>query len=177
MEMMMPTKAQPDLTNMSYPTLISPKFYGNRAIFTPEGFTLGEGTQVPQDRLKALQTALKEVGDFVLDGIITFDHSRFIVFDAMPVKDWNEKLCDLVYEERLQLVHTILNTRVARYHLILDCPADRVNYPHEIKTKYKNYLEAGYAGIILRNPEGLYIWENSGVESDEMMKLEPTHAP
>jgi DNA ligase-1 len=102
------------------------------------------------------------------------DSIKYIIYDGMPLGDWNKQECKIVYHQRLLACGTKLT--LVKFDLgnnIDLCPTWTVKSINEVKDHYKQCLNSGYEGIMLKNPEGLYQWKRVRLSSQTMMKVKP----
>lgn len=187
----------PNLSNLKYPVLASPKMDGFRAVFWPKKgapqFFTRSGRVYENQKLMEHFSALEGVNQYVLDGELyihgeTFNNIssilrtedidipgnlKFIAFDCIPLKDWDKQKCAISYEERLKLLREVLNDQVADYKRVIDVATDKCNNPKEVKDLYKKYLDQGYEGLMLRNPDAEYQWKRPTLKANVIIKLKP----
>jgi len=194
--MLAPSKLA-NVTNISYPTYITPKLDGFRCVCLPLGgqITLWSrsGKIFGNKQLISHFKALQNVKDVVLDGelyshelsfeklvsVLTTEDAeipkdlKFTVFDCIPLKDWNNKSCKLRYEQRLKLLRETLNDQVADYKKVVDIETTKVDNAKDLVDIYKKHLQSGFEGSIIRSIDGLYHWKRVTLRSGEMLKLKP----
>jgi hypothetical protein len=174
---------------LTYPIMVQPKVRGFRAVMRPtiDSFELvkGSGTLYRHDGIISHFKALLGVNSHVLDGILYDPANNFLpvvntvpttlkyyAFDCIPLADWNKQDCKLEYEARLKLLHSTLNEKVADYTKIIDVRTDIAETPKAIKDIYKEYLNMGYSGVILRSMNGLYKFGKADTSDGIIYKLE-----
>ena len=189
--MLAPNK-YPDITNLSYPLFIQPKYDGFRATFVPDkGFITRTGKRFKNLNLPLYFSAMINCGNTVLDGelwirgkplsevqsLLTTEAAKidcdlvFVVFDAVPLEDWKNRSCDLPYSSRLKLLREKV-TSVASFTKVLDISTDLVNSSAELAAIYKKHLTNGLEGAIIRSESGFYKWGRVGLTGD-FFKLKP----
>jgi ATP-dependent DNA ligase len=91
----------------------------------------------------------------------------------MPIDAWEAKECTLPYKDRLKLTRRIVTSHICNYHRIIDIGSDVVYSSGEVVSLYKNYLDKGFEGVMLKDLEGLYKWKRVTLRSGEVLKLKP----
>lgn len=192
-KIMLASQDMPDLTHLRYPCYIQPKLDGYRAVYIPDkGFISRSGKTFRNNNLTEYFKSLQNVTDYVLDGElyihgIEFQNLastvnkegaeikglKFIVYDCIPVEDFNNQKCDLQYEDRLKVLRSIVNSTVSDYTKVLDISTDIVEGPREIKELYKKYLKDSYEGVIIRRVDGKYKFGRATLRGGELIKLKP----
>lgn len=183
----------PDLTQLKYPCLVQPKLDGWRSIYIDGSLFTRGGLRTANRNLERYFNRLEVVENYILDGelylhgtsfqslskilsaedAIIPNRLKYVVFDCIPKKDWDNKQCNIPYNERLKLLRQILNDKVADYKKVIDIASDEVESPIEVKELYSKYLKKGYEGVMLRHKEGLYQWKRTTLKSGEIAKLKP----
>lgn len=191
-EVMLAPSANADVTNLEFPALIQPKYDGYRATYIPNlGFISRTGKIFRNKNIMKYFASVEDIQDTVLDGelyvpnqnfqelasIINTEDAvidkplQFIIFDAIPIQDWNDRKCSLKYSERLTLLRKITNYINDRPK-ILDVPTDIVNNSAELVVIYKELLTKGLEGAMIKKSYGLYKWGRIG-SGKEVLKLKP----
>ena len=183
----------PNIAEVNYPINLQPKLDGFRCIYYKGQLWSRTGKPFGNNNLSSYFSILNAAEDYVLDGELyveslsfnklqtilnTYEHPvpntlKFIVYDCMPKVDWETQKCLKPYHERLKLLRTVLNDKVANYKKVIDIPNDLVQNAAEAVDLYKKYLKQGYEGVMLKASEGLYKWKRVTVNSGEMLKLKP----
>lgn len=195
--MLAPNK-QADLFKLKYPSFIQPKLDGFRCIYLPinnkeNSLWSRSGRPFPNKNLKNYFNSLLKVGEYVLDGEI-YSHKesfqslcsilnsedkqlpkdlKYIVYDCVPINDWNKKECSIEYIDRLVKIREIINEQICDYKKVIDISNDEVENIYELKEKYKEHLTNNFEGAIIKDPNGLYKWKRVTVNSGEMLKFKP----
>lgn len=189
--MLAPNKL-PIITNINYPCYIQPKIDGFRNLYKNGVFYSRKGKSFGNKNLTSYFSSLVNITDYVLDGELYCDgedfntvqsilsthdaplpsNLKFIVFDCIPVKDWEKQICNKPYDKRLKDLREVLAS-VADYKKIIDIPNDEIQTANQAVEYYKNYLTKGYEGAIIRSINGLYRWKRVTVNSGEILKLKP----
>lgn len=185
-------------STLKYPVYIQPKLDGFRCIFSPNGdgtftFTSRSGKSFGNAKLSEYFRSLSVVDDYILDGelyatSVNFNKLAsalsaedttlpkdltFVVYDCLTLDEWNNRKCKLSYENRLKRLRQVLNDQVSNYAKVIDISNDKVSTPKELLGIYKNHLDAGYEGAMLKSPEGFYEWKRVTSKSGIMLKLKP----
>jgi DNA ligase-1 len=192
--------APSDIANvmeLSYPTFIQPKLDGFRAIYIPsdKGVTImgRSGKPIRNKHLRGYFEALERVSTHVLDAELDCNSISFqelssvlnsedkplpsdlklVVYDCVPVEDWETRSCDMRYEDRLQTLRRLITTQVCDFSKVVDIANDVAETPFDAKNFYKGYLNKGLEGAMLKDPNGTYKWKRVTVRSGEVLKLKP----
>lgn len=185
-------------TNLKYPVYIQPKLDGFRCVFIPDGngdfiFMSRSGKPFGNLKLKEHFKSLASVSDTVLDGELYADgvnfnklasaisaengtiptNLRFVVYDCVPLSDWAQQKCKNTYQIRLKKLRTILNDQVSDYTKVIDISNDEAATPKELLALYKDYLDAGLEGAMIKSPDGVYQWKRVTAKNGAMLKLKP----
>lgn len=162
---------------MKYPLLGSPKIDGIRAIITPDGLLSRTGKR------HANQAIHRLFGEFIgLDGELTFGEPfgpdvmnraqsnvravnregdfRFYVFDSFFEPG-------APFKERIDMISEIYNLEKPVYLI----PQVTLNCREEVEAFEEECLAQGYEGIMLRDPEGQYIFGRATARSGIIWKL------
>ena len=189
--MLAPSKLA-DVPNLDYPVLVQPKYDGFRATYIPgEGFISRTGKKFRNKYLSEHFSKLHEIQDTVLDGELYIPNTpfqelsstvstedaqivadlRFVVFDAIPLDEWNNRSSELSCNSRITLLRKAVNA-ICDYPKVLDVPTDKVYNSAELVVMYKDYLTKGYEGIMIKSESGLYKWGRVGADK-RLLKLKP----
>lgn len=189
--MLAPSKLA-DITNLKYPVLIQPKYDGFRATYIPgKGLISRTGKSFRNKYLSEYFSNMYQINDIVLDGELYIPNIpfqelsstisaenvkitlplRFMVFDAVPLHEWEKRSSDQIYASRLTLMRETLN-RISDYSRVLDTPTDKVNNTPELLTIYKEYLTDNLEGIMIKEESGLYKWGRLS-PGKQVQKLKP----
>lgn len=196
-EVMLAPNEIPNITNIKYPCYVQPKYDGFRAVYLPNKgqfkMVSREGIAFKNKGLPEHFKAILGVSDYVLDGelyshevsfeeldsIITSENKpipkslKYIVYDCIPVGDWEKEECKTTYEDRLKTLRKVLNSQIADYKKIIDVPNDIADTAKQVKDLYKNYLNEEYEGAMIKDINGKYQWKRVTVKSGEVLKLKP----
>jgi DNA ligase 1 len=190
--MLAPNKL-PNVVNLNYPLYLQPKLDGYRCIYKEGLFFSRKGMSFGNENLLTYFNCLEGVEDYVLDGELYIHGQNFnklqtglntentpvpkglkyVVYDCIPLKDWNAQSCKIPYKERLQRLRSILNDSIGEYTKVIDIASDEVNNSAETIELYKKYLKNSYEGAMLKDINGLYQWKRVSLKSGEMLKLKP----
>lgn len=190
--MLAPTELA-DITKLKYPYIIQPKYDGFRAIYRQGRFWTRGGLSIPNQFIPDYFQSLMGMEEWVLDGelydpTITFQKLnsiltnetksltgtklKYIVYDCMKKTEWDAQVCKTEYQTRLKNVRKIVTT-ISDYKKVIDIGSDLVGSSLEVKNLYKQHLDNGFEGSMLKDPLGFYSWKRVTVKSGEMLKLKP----
>jgi DNA ligase 1 len=192
-KLMLAPNKQADITKLSYPRIVQPKLDGYRAIHKEGIFISRTGKPFGNSRIARFFEQLKSINDYVFDGemyahgigfnklqtiLNTHDGPlpyslKYVVYDCIPLKDWEKQSCNIPYEERLKKARELINTYIANYKKIVDISSDLVHSSKEVVELYKEYLANGYEGAMIKDPNGKYYWKRVTVRNGAMLKLKP----
>lgn len=182
----------PVITNIKYPCYIQPKLDGYRCIYKNGAMFSRAGKPFGNDNLPNYFNKLFQVEDYVLDGELycdginfnklqtilnTYDATlpnalKFVVYDCVPVKDWEAQSCKKPYSERIRNVREVI-ANLSDYKKVIDIANDEVQDAKEAVDLYKDYLKKGYEGAMIKAIDGQYRWKRVTVRSGEMLKVKP----
>jgi DNA ligase-1 len=97
---------------------------------------------------------------------------KFVVYDCVPVRDWEAQKCNKPYSERIRNVREVLAI-VADYKKVIDIPNDEVQDAKQAVDFYKDCLKKGYEGAMIKAIDGQYRWKRVTLRSGEMLKIKP----
>lgn len=189
--MLAPTEL-PNLTDLQYPLYVQRKYDGFRCIYYNGKLYSRSGLSFPNVNLTAHFNKLFNTSTNVLDGelymhgkpfnevskilnnetIAIPNDMKFYIYDCVPIKDWENKKCNITYTDRLKLLRTVV-ANISDYKKIIDTPTDKVNTAAEVVELYKKALTDGYEGCILKAIEGKYQWKRTTLKSGIILKLKP----
>jgi len=115
-----------------------------------------DGELVPRDT-KSSQTFKQVMKQLYRKSDIDTAGFALLVFDAMPTKDWQRKLCHIPYEKRHTLLHRLCRTQPALVPV-----AHTAIAPQHADAVRDAYVEAGYEGVVFKAPSHMYRWTRSG---------------
>jgi DNA ligase-1 len=191
-KLMLAPNELPIITNVKYPCYIQPKLDGYRCIYKNGAMYSRKGKPFGNENLAKYFNKLFEVEDSVLDGELycegvnfnklqtilnTYDTPlpntlKFVIYDCVPVKDWEAQSCKKPYSERIRNVREVVNA-IADYKKVIDIANDEVEDSKEAITLYKEYLKKKYEGAMIKAIDGMYRWKRVTLRSGEMLKLKP----
>lgn len=183
----------PIITQIKYPIYVQPKLDGYRCIYRDGMLWSRSGKPFRNLNLPLHFKALFGVKDYVLDGelyahgiafnnlqkILNTENApipatlKFIVYDCLHIANWDYKICKKTYEDRLKDLRKVVNSQIADHQKVIDIANDLVQTSKEAVDIYKNCLQNGYEGVMLKAPDGLYQWKRTTVKSGEMLKFKP----
>lgn len=91
------------------------------------------------------------------------------VFDAMPLKDWEEQKTELTYAERCGIVRECTVLAFPQDAPVRQVPHINAKNEAELKAFFSKCLDDGYEGIMLKTLHTPYEWKRS----KNIMKLKP----
>lgn len=177
------------LEGTKYPAIVQPKLDGCRAVYFPDkGVFMGRnGREVENAQIyNHIQIPNK---DYVLDGefysfkrkfneIVGYftaedrelpEDIKFVVFNAIPIKDWYNQKTELSYGEQLGIINNIAseskNLERIRYAI--------ANTDEEVRFFYQKFLDQGFEGAMVRNMDTTYAWERVKVKDGVLTKIKP----
>ena len=192
-KLMLAPNSQADILNLKYPRFVQPKLDGYRAVNKETIFISRAGLPFANKNIPDYFEALYSVKDYVWDGEL-YKHGlkfnalqkilnkedgplpeglKYVVYDCIPLKDWERKQCDIPYELRLKQARYLLITYVAEPSKIIDIANDYVESSQEVVELYKNYLSKGYEGAMIKAVDGKYQWKRVTARNGAMLKLKP----
>jgi len=164
-----------DLSILRYPVVVSPKLDGVRATFI--------GGVLRTRSLKPLANrAIQQIrSDYPLDGelIVGDPVSKSVFRDTMKVvsaheadiKDLHYYVFDIVYEgsfkSRLHAAHACIEHN----DFMVPVPHEEVRDLNQLLTKEEEVLEAGFEGLMLRDPMGAYKFGRSTAREGALLKM------
>lgn len=193
---MRPPNEIADITKIKYPCFVQPKLDGYRGIFVPEKLTFVSRENKEFRNWRKINEYFYKVVETegnILDGELYIhglkpkdlasilnkegasipDTLRYVIYDAIPQPAWDLQYYDRPYEDRLKDLRGIVNDQIADYSKVLDIATDTVHYPKELTELYREYLLAGYEGVIIRDIDGLYQWKRTTVKNGAILRLKP----
>lgn len=122
---------------------------------------------------------------FVLDGELTaenFDKTislkapsavdksglKFNVFDVVPYIEWMDKSCFLPLKERKTMLMDILGDKLKTIRFVQHCLSENSN---ELDIIYNHMVGIGFEGIVLKEPNSLYVYKRS----QNWIKMKPVN--
>lgn len=182
-----------DITNIKYPCYVQPKLDGYRCIYKKGALWSRTGRPFGNKNLIKYFGKLLNSTSYVLDGelyahglnfgelqtILNTENAqiptglKYFVYDCISNFEWENKNCKKSYEERLSDIRSVLNGVISDYTKIIDTSTDLVRTSKEVVELYKNYLNKGYEGVMIKDVDGKYKWKRVTLRSGEMIKLKP----
>lgn len=188
--MLAPNKI-PNLTDLSYPIMVQPKLDGFRCIYKQGQFFSRTGKSLGNSNLAGFYDLKNFPQDTVLDGEL-YNHdlsfpklssilrrdgaeiiknTKYYIFDAVPLEAWEKQDHSKIYQKRLGLIRAVTNDIICNYEKVIDIPTDICNTPKEVVDFYKYYIDKGYEGLMLKDPNGVYEWRRVSYKSGNLFKL------
>ena len=190
-----------DLENIKYPVYVQKKLDGFRVTFIPGiGFTSRKGLPIANRLLPAhfnmgnvISTAPKLCNTIncVFDGE-AYSHKRhfneiasilstvdkpipsdikYHVFNVIPLDVWNSKQDPGTYTDQLQFFTTLYDIGLGSQIEFIQTVVARC--PQTLLDFYNMYLDEGFEGAIVRNPNFSYAWKRLTAKSNTIFKLKP----
>lgn len=195
-KVMLADNKQPDLDKLVFPLVIQPKLDGFRAVYIPgKGLVGRNGKAIRNTNLPKHFRELYNINDFVFDGELYSDsanfneiasilnsedkeipeHIEFCIFDGMEETDWKQQSCKLGYNDRLSQMYKYMKEidYVLGNNNITTLSHEEIKDLDTLKERYRGFIEEGFEGAMLKDPNGLYQWKRVRCSSQTMMKLKP----
>jgi len=157
-----------DISAVRYPVMVQPKLDGMRAIWH-EGELRTRNEKLIESVPSLIDFLTRECDGLSLDGELYSHDMGFNEImsicrrskNVLPRKSIQYHVFDIpdVYQknfERQKTLHEYEERRIPISSYLTIVPAKTVNNREELEIAYRKYLEQGYEGIILRNPQGCY---------------------
>ena len=81
---------------------------------------------------------------------------RLFAFDWMTLREWKAQQCGIIQSTRSETLANIVKVR--QYKKIVKSKSRILNNLDEATEFYKQALEDGFEGLIIKDPDGLYVW-------------------
>ena len=169
-----------DLSKLQFPVIVSPKLDGIRAIVKDGVVYSRTGKPIPNKHIQSLfgpyhgldgelivgNPTDKNVFQNTTSGVMTIESTPNVSYHVFDM--WNNSL---QYKQRLH----ILNSLVDAVNLF-STKIDKVeslycNSLKEVELREQQYLQQGYEGLIIRNPNSYYKNGRSTVREGGLLKL------
>ena len=91
---------------------------------------------------------------------------EFVIFDIIPLKDYNNRSCEMEYKDRMTLLNELIDTNndfiriVPSYGMAMNI--------EDIQTKLDQVVDQGLEGLMLNSLDGLYKF---GKRSNDLLKV------
>lgn len=174
---------------VTYPIYIEPKLDGLRliAVKEPRKVTLYTRNGSVIETLPTL-TKILENSNFngVLDGeimgadwnesasvVMSHKHNKddsnmiYHVFDCVSIDNWQTQENKSQFSSRNQAVNDLV--KVIASDKVRAVPSTLINNEEELRSFYLKYLDEGYEGVMLKDPNAKYVWKRSKA----ILKLKP----
>lgn len=186
-----------DLNKIKYPCEAQYKLDGFRALFIPDRkqdkILSRSGLPIENKNLEEYLKVLQNVDDYVLDGEL-YSHEvsfeelssvlnsedkeipksvKFVVYDCLTLKEWNNKACTTNYTNRLRKAREIVQSDIGDRTKVSDIVSKTCNNAKEVLAFYKEALDKGYEGLMLKDKLGYYKFKRVTNKSGECLKLKP----
>ena len=181
-----------DVTKVKYPIYVQPKLDGYRCVYKQGNMWSRAGKPFGNKRLAEYFNTLFTLNEYVLDGELyaegehfnklqtilnTYEAPlpnslKFIVYDCIPTPNWESKNYTKPYSDRLKRLNEVV-AAICDHKKVLGIGNDIAESSSEVIGYYKQYLNKGYEGAMLKDPEGFYQWKRVTLKSGEMLKLKP----
>lgn len=83
----------------------------------------------------------------------------FMIWNALPVPDWQNGECDIAYKNRFARV--VADVRNANSHNVRVIPTTKVSGIQQVMSINSNYLKDGYEGVIVKFPDSGWKYNTS----------------
>jgi len=184
---------QPKLSEVTYPVVAQLKLDGFRAVYFPDSKTFigRNGKAIRNQNLQNYFAKLSKNQTYVLDGELYSDTLNFnqissvlnsedkpldgiyyCVYDCVPKYNWIEQTYDVPYRNRWELLETL--SKLWNMDNVKVITGITANNEQEVAEFYKDALNKGYEGLMLKGINGTYQWKRVSVKSQIMMKLKPS---
>ena len=188
----------PDITRLSYPVLVEPKYDGVRCIAVKSAgvVSLFSRNGIPFDNFAEIEEALAAgmPDDYVFDGeVLHADRlgevgfklvmkrakaSRgksddiplcYQAFDGMSLQDWSEQRCERIAEERGGWTRHLIETGFPAGGAVRATPFRKCYAAAEVEAYYAELVAAGFEGVIIKGVNGKYTFKRNA----SWLKLKP----
>lgn len=175
-------------SDLKYPQIVSPKMDGIRCIIYNGSLLSRSLKPIPNNKLYSrLETIISISANtgLIFDGEL-YNHDlsfsdissivmsqkpvdliHYSIFDCLTLKEWSEEITE-PYSKRLERLRKYIAGR--SFHFTNQSVIDNVD---EFNLFYEYWLEAGYEGLITRNPNAQYKWRRATVNENIIYKFKP----
>lgn len=181
---MLAGKAPPSLTSLNYPVLVSPKLDGVRAIIRSGRVLSRNLLEIPCPTVQEFfgdplfngfdgelivgpptaPNAFRLTSSCVMGhGELASEWSRQLVFHVFD--DWSH---DGTFEQRLADVRKRIRRSSKIFKVV---PHERVVNHHGVEVHEEFFLQEGYEGVMIRDPNGAYKFGRSTTREGALLKL------
>ena len=178
---MLSGKAPDDLSEVSYPVLASPKIDGIRCLII-DGVAMSRSLKpIPNLHIQRMLGGIEELngldGELMLRNGVDFNETQSAVMSKEGKPDFvyhvfdNFKEEGASFKERLAEVHRLTDRIDCSY--ISDVPHTTCNAEDELIVVHETFLDRGYEGTMIRDPEGPYKFGRSTTKQGWLLKVKP----
>ena len=155
-----------DLNNIYYPSYAIAIPKAKHIIYIPTQGSVGLFSQAGEELNLLKYQSIRSIKQVVLEG---YEYKNKLCFyDALSVTEFNNKKCNLIYEDRLKLLHKVIYSYLAELNLYVEAINEKVSNPQELKNFYAYCLTNQYKGVIIKNAYGAYTWGSSNKDHIEL---------
>jgi len=171
------------MINLSGEIILQPKVNGERIfitiypnklvqLFNKHGTELTQSNEIKNELISLAEDINVPM---MFDGIITFDSQKLVLFDTLPLGDFEKGQCQI--SQRVRLVNLQLLPLMRKFNYITIIPYVLLNYDEESgKTEFNRFLneciDTGYNGMIIKNANSEYTCsKNSNWMSIDLNKI------
>lgn len=167
-----------NLNKLQFPIIISPKLDGIRAIVKDGIVYSRSGKPIPNKYIQKLFNSYHGLdGELIIDNPTDKNVFQKTTSKVMTIKGtpnvfyyvfdlWNELL---PYKQRLELlnnkIHSINKNNIIKIESLY------CNSLKEIELREQQYLQQGYEGLVIRNPNSYYKYGRSTLKEGGLLKL------
>lgn len=183
-----PVNSEADLARLRYPLLVSPKLDGIRLRIDPIlGAVSRTHKPIPNQHIQQALLGQRQlhhldgeiiVGEPTSPNVFNLTQSAVMTQGGTPTfsyyifDHWADPR--LPYRDRLTFVDLVANANTNTNTSTIDLirvPQDEANNPQDVLTLEQMYVEAGYEGIILRDPQAPYKSNRSTFKEQYLLKF------
>lgn len=180
------------LEELRYPLYVQRKLDGFRLTCIPKhGYIGRSGRPIANISISEhFEVDSKLKGDFVLDGEV-YSHKRnfneiasilssedklipddikHIIFNVIPIKEWEEHNCLDTYTEQLTMLMLVGSTKSKNVGVIDTYACQNAK---DLKELYESFLTEGYEGVIIRGIQSKYQRKRVRANTQDILKLKP----
>lgn len=169
-----------DLDRLKYPVIVSPKLDGIRAIVKDGVVCSRSGKPIPNKHVQKLFSPYHGLdGELIVDNPTDKNVFQNTVSGVMTEEDipnvfyyvfdlWNTSL---QYKQRLGILSNIVKNINKTESNVIKVESLYCNSLKEVELREQQYLQQGYEGLIIRNPNSYYKNGRSTLKEGGLLKL------